>query len=241
MSVRTAIRGSLPYAIAALGGFLIAYLIVAFLIFPSGVIPRDVKSPNVTGLLFDDAAKRLAERGLKAERGEERESPAPRGTVLEQTPAAGRKLTEGDVVTLAVSVGQKYSTIPTVIGMTREEAENALQEAGYEVGAVAEQPNDAPAGQVIASTPRAGSRAPSPSAVALVVSSGNTVVLVPDVVGRTVSETRQILAHAGLAVGDVNSSYAGSVENLKVSVQMPAAGTQVARGSAVNLVAAGGG
>lgn len=240
MSVRTAIRGSLAYAIAALGGFLIAYLIVAFVIFPSGVIPRDVKIPNVTGLLFNDAAQRLAERGLKAERGEERESPAPKETVLDQSPAAGHKGTEGAVITLAVSVGQKYSTVPTVIGMTRDDAANALASAGYDVGTVSERPSAAPAGQVIGSTPKAGAQAPTPSSVALIVSAGNTVVLVPNVVGRNVSEARQILARAGLAVGDVNSSYAGSVENGKVTMQTPPAGSQVATGSKIDLIATGG-
>ena len=57
MSARTKLRGSLPYAVAIIGGFLLAYLIVAFLIFPSGVIPGNAKVPNVTGLLFDDASK----------------------------------------------------------------------------------------------------------------------------------------------------------------------------------------
>ena len=48
MTVRTRLRRSLPYAIVIIGGFLAAYLIVAFLIFPSGVIPRDIRVPNVS-------------------------------------------------------------------------------------------------------------------------------------------------------------------------------------------------
>ena len=70
MSLRSRFRGSLPYAVAVIGGFLLAYLIVAFLIFPSGVIPGNAKVPNVTGLPYNDAAKRLAEVGFKAERGD---------------------------------------------------------------------------------------------------------------------------------------------------------------------------
>ena len=107
MSIRTKIRGSIPYAISIIGGFLLAYLIVALVIFPSGVIPRDARVPNVTGLLFDDAAKRLAERGFRAERGEARPHPAaPKETVLEQSPAAGKHDVEGATVTLVVSAGQ---------------------------------------------------------------------------------------------------------------------------------------
>ena len=64
MSVRMKLRGSLPYAAAIISGFLVAYLIVAFLIFPSGVVPGNAKVPNVMGLLFDDASKRLAAGGF---------------------------------------------------------------------------------------------------------------------------------------------------------------------------------
>jgi beta-lactam-binding protein with PASTA domain len=106
MTVRTRLRGSLPYAVAIIGGFLVAYLIVAFLVFPSGVTSAEAKVPNVAGLLFDDAAKRLAEVGFKAARGEVRaHGGAPKETVLEQDPRAGVRDVEGATVTLVVSAG----------------------------------------------------------------------------------------------------------------------------------------
>lgn len=104
MSVRTSLRGSLPYAVTIVGGFLLAYLIVAFFVFPSGVIPGNAKVPNVIGLQFDDAAKRLARVGFKAERGEEQYREAtPVTTVLAQDPPAGSKEPEGTAVVLVVS------------------------------------------------------------------------------------------------------------------------------------------
>lgn len=104
MTVRTKLRGSLPYAVAIIGGFLVAYLIVAFLIFPSGVIPGDAKVPNVTGLLFDDAAKRLSAVGFKATRGgDEYREATPVNTVLGQDPPPGVKEPEGSTVSLTVS------------------------------------------------------------------------------------------------------------------------------------------
>lgn len=102
------LRGSLPYAAAVIGGFLVAYLIVAFFIFPSGVVPGEAKVPNVTGLLFDDAAKRLAAVGFKASRGDAQYREAtPPNTVLDQDPAAGTKEAEGTAVTLAVSTNKQ--------------------------------------------------------------------------------------------------------------------------------------
>jgi beta-lactam-binding protein with PASTA domain len=113
VTLRTRFRGSLPYAVAVIGGFLIAYLIVAFAIFPSGVIPGNAKVPNVTGLPYDAAAKRLAEVGFKAERGEARFHPAsPKETVLEQDPRPGTRDAEGTTVTLVVSAGVKPDGSP---------------------------------------------------------------------------------------------------------------------------------
>ena len=104
MSFRTSLRGSLPYAVTIIGGFLVAYLIVAFFIFPSGVIPGNAKVPNVVGLQFDDAAKRLARVGFKADRGDEQYREAtPVGTVLAQDPPPGTKEAEGTSVVLVVS------------------------------------------------------------------------------------------------------------------------------------------
>jgi beta-lactam-binding protein with PASTA domain len=104
MTVRTSLRRSLPYAVTIVGGFLLAYLIVAFVVFPSGVVPSDAKVPNVGGLMFDDAAKRLAAVGFKAERGDQEYREAtPPGTVLAQDPRPGTSEPEGSTVTLTVS------------------------------------------------------------------------------------------------------------------------------------------
>ena len=113
MSVRTKVRGSLPYAVASASGLLVAYLVVAFFVFPSGVVPGNAKVPNVTGLLYKDAAKRLAEVGFKAERGGTRFHPAsPKETVLEQDPRPGMRDVEGAPVMLVVSAGVKPDSTP---------------------------------------------------------------------------------------------------------------------------------
>jgi serine/threonine-protein kinase len=104
VSLRTSLRSSLPYAVTIVGGFLIAYVIVAFVVFPSGVVPGNAKVPNVIGLLFQDATKRLAQVGFKAERGDRQYREAtPAGTVLGQDPPAGTKEPEGSSVTLVLS------------------------------------------------------------------------------------------------------------------------------------------
>jgi beta-lactam-binding protein with PASTA domain len=230
-------RRFLPFVVAAAGGFMLAYLVVAFFIFPSGVVPNDAEVPSVVGLLYDDAEQELIRKGFKPERGETRfHGTAPRMTVLEQSPPAGSRELVGARVTLAVSGGQQMGTIPTVVGMTREQAEVVLETAGFSVGEIIEQASEQPRGEVIETRPAAGSQAPMPTPVALILSGGPSVVRVPDLMGRNLGEARRLLEQIGLAVGDVTTEGAGGSV---VVAQEPEAGTSVSAGSRVKLRVAG--
>jgi eukaryotic-like serine/threonine-protein kinase len=230
---RGKVRGFVPYVVAMTGGFMLAYLFVAFFVFPSGVVPRDEEVPSVVGLLFDDAEQELIRKGFKPERGETRfHGTAPRMTVLEQTPPPGSRELVGARVTLAVSGGQQMGTVPTVIGMTREQAEVVLETAGFSVGEIIEQASQQPRGEVVETRPAAGSQAPMPTPVALVLSGGPSVLRVPDLVGRSLAEARRLLEQIGLVVGDVTSDGGGGSTVLGHS---PEAGASVSAGSRVNL------
>lgn len=240
MSFRGRLRRFQPYLIAAVGGFLLAYLIVAFFIFPAGVIPEDVRVPNVVGLTYAEATRQLEQVGLKAERGEQRfHNAAPKGTILDQKPPADSREAPGIKVSLVVSSGQRYGTIPGVIGMSRELALNALETAGFEAGEVSERPSNEPRGAVIDSRPRPGTQAPMPTTVSLVISAGPTTIIVPDVVGRPVSEATILLRQVGLAVGEIAYASGGNAiadAAAVVSSQSPPAGSQATAGSRVNMV-----
>jgi serine/threonine-protein kinase len=113
--------------------------------------------------------------------------------------------------------------------MNQTDAQTALEGAGFELGQVVEKPSRQPRGEVIESNPKPGARAGIPSGVAIVVSAGSNVTLVPNVVGRTVADARQMLQDARLAPGSANAET-GTVQS-----QSPAAGMQVAVGSRVAL------
>ena len=243
MTWRGRVRNLLPYVVALLGGFVLAYLIVAFFIFPAGVLPRDVPVPNVIGLTYNDAARQLSTRGFSAERGETRyHNAAPRGTVLDQSPPPGAMIPANQRVTLVVSGGQRFGTIPSIIGMSRDQAQVALETAGFEVGDVSERPSSTPAGQVIDSRPRPGMQAPMPSPVALVVSAGPTIAVVPDVVGKQLGDAQALLRAAGLGVGLVQYANGGNAvadAAAVIAAQSPPAGSQVTAGSRVDLTIGG--
>jgi eukaryotic-like serine/threonine-protein kinase len=236
MNWRGGARHLLPYVISAAGGFLIAYLVVAFAIFPSEILPNDALVPNVTGLSYEDAAKRLQLSGFRAGQGEQRfTTSAPRMTVLQQNPPAGSRELRGTKVVLDVSSGQRVGTVPNVVGMARADAERALEQAGFDVGEVATRAGAAPFGEVVEMRPAGGARATQPGPVSLVVSGGPATLQVPEVVGRNFRDARTMLQQLGLRVGVVTIDSTAIEPANMVVAQSPEAGQPVSAGSAVSL------
>jgi serine/threonine-protein kinase len=242
MSWRSTVRTSLVYLVSMVAGFTLAWLIVAFVVFPTGVVPRDVKGPNVTGLMFDEAEQRLAQAGFKAEQGEQRyNNTAPKMTVLEQTPAPGTREGIGSAITLVVSGGQRMVTVPTVTGMTRIEAQVRLEQDGFDVGDAGEANSNAPRGTVIGTRPAAGSQVSVPSTISLILSRGAEAqsTQMPSLMGRDVNGARMVLSQIGvkdvvLTWDPMATGPAGTVVG-----QSPVPGATILPGATVQLRVAG--
>ena len=240
VSLRTEARRFLPYVIAAAGGFLLAYAAVFFIVFPSRAIPEDVRVPNVLGLSFDEARQRLGAAGFSAEQGESRFNVgSPAATVLSQTPAAGAAAPHGSKVVLDVSAGQRKVEIPNVVTMTRDQAQLALEKVGLELGPITERESPLPRGEVLMSTPIAGTEAILPSTVALTVSAGPATIQVPDLTGMPLAQARSTLEQLGLHAATVAADSASADPPGTVTLQNPAAGATVDAGTAVSLTVAG--
>src|SRR5262249_38854862 len=97
---------------------------------------------------------------------------------------------------------------------------------------VIQRPSPSPLGTVIESKPQAGARVSIPSAVAIVVSAGSRVTVVPNLVGKTIGEARAALQGARVAVGSVRPPGSPTAA---VTAQSPVAGAQVAVGSRVAM------
>jgi len=81
-----------------------------------------------------------------------------------------------------------------------------------------------------------GSEVPAGTAVDFAVSRGVAPGVVPDIVGELRSDAEADISAAGLAVGEVKEQYSQTVGKDRVIRQTPAAGTELAKGSAVNFV-----
>jgi beta-lactam-binding protein with PASTA domain len=240
MNWRSTVRTSLVYLVAVVAGFALSYLVVAFVVFPSGVVPRDVKVPNVTGLNFDEAVQRLAQAGFKGEQGEQRyNNSAPKMTVLEQSPPPGARDGIGTPVTLVISGGQRMVVVPTVTGMQKVEAQALLEKEGFDVGDVTEAPSNAPHGTVTATRPAAGSQVSVPTTVSLVLSGGPAPIQMPSFVGRDVEAARQTLRQLGMREVQVVWDPMAIGARGTVVGQSPVAGATVLPGGSIQLRVAG--
>lgn len=240
MNWRGQARRTIPYLVTATAGFILAYALVALFIFPSELISTDTKVPNVLGMRYEDAVRTLDEEGFVGSRGEERyHGSTPAGTVLQQTPVPDAVEPRGTRVQLDVSRGQQMGDVPQLAGLTRAQAQTAIEGAGLAIGNIVEANSDSPRGQVLASRPRGGSRVAIPSAVDLTVSRGPATMRVPDVVGQTIEDARSLLLQLGLVVGQVTTDTASMLPSGLVISQTPAANQTVPAGSAVSLRVAG--
>jgi serine/threonine-protein kinase len=233
---RATSRRILPYALVAAGGFLLAYLFVAFAIFPPQIIPDDAKVPQVVGLLYDEAVTRLEAAGFKAKTGEERfVELAPKSTVLAQSPPPGATEPRGIEIVLDISAGQRQVPVPAVIGLAQAVAEDAIDKAGLEVGAVTERESQSARGAVLETSPGMGTPVPPSTRIDLVVSSGPPAVNAPDVVGQSYASARAMLEQVGLRIGELTTDSLSTAPPQTVISQSPAAGARVAPGSRVSL------
>jgi eukaryotic-like serine/threonine-protein kinase len=92
--------------------------------------------PNFVGQQFSTAQAIAAAGGYSINPVADNTSPLPAGTVTGQSPAQGTPITSGEVVTLQVSTGQGGQgdvAIPDVRGLTADQAQSALQAAGFNV------------------------------------------------------------------------------------------------------------
>lgn len=74
---------------------------------------NNIKVDNYTNLKIDEARKKIAESKLKVNEIEEESSTVAEGVVIRQEPSAGQEVSEGYLVTLYVSSGNKKDTDKT--------------------------------------------------------------------------------------------------------------------------------
>ncbi|MDY5159380.1 PASTA domain-containing protein, partial [Actinotignum timonense] len=167
---------------------------------PTETAVAQVTIPDMTGWTEVQASQQLTSLGLEFVRGTDVSSDTvDKGLVVSSNPAMRSTVDVGSRVTLHFSSGPSAVQVPDVVGMSTDQASQALRAAGLTVGGM-EQVNDPSEDRdrVVSTSPNVGESVKPGSTVKLQVASGN--VAVPDVRGMSVDEARAALRDARLTV-----------------------------------------
>ncbi len=195
-----------------------------------------VAVPDLSQMTTDDAGAALRRLGLVVKQGTPAFSDTvATGHVISWSPTG--QAAQGDAITLVVSLGSRYVTMPDLVTnqVSADQAARQLVSLGIPQAAIVQTQDfsdTVPAGDVISTTPAAGQQADRGGTVTLDVSKGPDVVPVPDVRGDSVTRAEATLRQAGLA-----PAVYGPPGFSVVVDQNPLPGHKVKRGSSVQLVA----
>lgn len=135
---------------------------------------EELTMPDIKSMSRTNAEEKLKKMGLKIGSVFEENSKEAAGTVINQDPKSGAKITKGQSVDITVSLGEKKKevTVQNYSGLSVDSARSNLEANGLSVGGISEQSSSQPKGTVIGQSPAAGSAVAEGGSVSLIVSSG---------------------------------------------------------------------
>lgn len=94
--------------------------------------------PDVTKITYEEAQSQLSQQNLYYSVIAQNDENVEAGYVISQNPAAGEAVPSDRTITLYVSLGPASTnvTVPSLYGMTQEEAQQALEAVGLKLGEV---------------------------------------------------------------------------------------------------------
>ncbi|MEY4320332.1 MAG: hypothetical protein RLZZ471_273 [Actinomycetota bacterium] len=194
--------------------------------------PKLVTAPALSGKTLVEATALILQSGFSVGKVDSWFNSAPIGTVFAFSGGDGSEIPEGSAIDLEISLG----SIPVVAGMDKATATNLLEVAGLKVKGISEDYSDTIAkGQVISLVPLSDPLGKA-GEVNLVISKGTNVVLMPKVVGETISAAKTVLEGLGLRVIVDTNQLTSKWGIAKVKKSSAAPGAKLRVGDSVTIV-----
>ena len=199
--------------------------------------PKDVQVPDLVNSNIDAAKQQLDDLKLKYEISEEYNPDKPAGVIISQDPKYqdNYKIKESSTMKLVVSKGTEKTTVPKVVGKTKDEATDMIEEAKLKIEVTEEKNEKVEEGVVIRQDPKANTEMDAGSTVKVYVSIGRGIkqVNVTDVVGQSESTAKETLEGLGFTV---KVKYVDATsDDGKIVKQSVEGGKQADEGSTITL------
>ena len=224
-----------------IGAVVVALILIGLIVgIAMGVFSKaEIQVPDVKGMTYQQAEKKLTDQGLKIKEGDRVYSAKyEEGEISSQDPDAGTKVKKGAVVTVNISKGASEEAVPDLIGMKEDEAKKKINKYNFEVGEVKTAKSEKEAGTVIDQDPKAGSEATAGTKINLTISDGKGKGegTVPDLKGKSISEAKDAITNAGFAVGGVSYDASTTYSRDRVMSQEYEPGTKLEKGTSISFV-----
>ncbi len=209
---------------------------------------EDVVMIDVKGMTQAQAESMLKEKNISYT-VEEKASSEDKGTVVDQTPAAGTTISSATRVVIYVSSGAESFELKDYSGLTLDMVKTALQSLKLEAGEVTyEYSDDIDKDKVIKTNPEAGTKVKEGDKIGIVLSKGpeEKMTTMPTVIGLTESQAKSAVEDAKLVYGGATYESSEDVEKGKImhfavdGDRNVYEGQQVKEGSTVTVIVSSG-
>lgn len=231
--------------VPVLTGITVAFIIVAILFLigimamvrPFEEVP-DTTAPNLVGMDIEEAKKQYSKFNIEVESSAFHDS-YDKDVIYYQNVKPGMTVKEKSTIKVKISSGVQSFSLTDYTNFEENQVYAILTDNDIEFTTITEYNDDIPEGYVIKTEPGADTVVDSGTVVIIYVSMGpkTTYATVPNVLGYKLNDAKLMLNSAGIKIGSVtrvDSTQAGSV----ILNQSLSAGTQVQRGTTIDLVIA---
>lgn len=202
---------------------------------------RQIAMQNVLGMPEAEAVNLLEEIGFIVKTNEVF-SVLEKGSVVESNLSDGQTYDEGSMVVLSISKGPDESKIEEeeyvvqdYLGEKVDDLQSTLERYGITLNLESDYSDTVEAGCVIYQKEVPGTKCKKGSSISLVVSKGKEMIIVPACDYRNIEEVEAELVNLGLTVTK-KEEYSDTVQETRVISQFPTEGTEVEKGSTVELI-----
>lgn len=210
--------------------FILLGLAFGFVTFKVLTFSRTVKVPSLYDMSLLEADEALNKTGLYLKiEGEDYDPKVQAGRILRQDIPAGYAVKTKRSIGVVVSKGPRVYSIPLIVNMPLNDAEEMLMEKGLKIGKVIKVHSDSVGkNRIVAQQPEPDERLTGP--ITILVSEGpqDIAYYCPDFEGKNLQDARQTAQKMGLTV---ETTGTGTV----IASQQPAPGTLVKNGDKLSL------
>ena len=203
----------------------------------------DITLGDYIGMTRDEAqaTEQISTGQISAVWEEEYNSDYAAGYIYKQSPVSGRTVREGQSVTLTVSLGTQYVTVPDLTNYVQADGEQQLKNLGLSVLMTQAVDETVASGAIIRTDPAAGTQVEAGSTVIVYVSRPQvaTTTKVPSLSGMTVDDARTLLVQRHLGLGSQSEQYSNQPAGTIIG-QSPAADSTAKLNSRVNITVSAG-